>query len=94
MLNVNYPWLWEDPASLTYAASVWYPTMLYYAYSTAAASPNYRYYIAAGTDHTIMMSPKFFTEDSAAGVSFVDWVKNMIKTPNKWENAECEDCLP
>lgn len=94
MLNINNPGLWQDPASLASAAQTWYPTMLYYAYSTAAASPNYRYYIAAGTDHTIMMSPKFYTEDTAGGEPFVDWVSNMIQTPKKWNNAECTDCLP
>ncbi len=94
MLNITDPTLWYDPAKLGYAAYVWNPTMLYYSYSTAAASPNYRYYIGAGTVHTIMMDPKFFTESSADGVSFVDWVNKMINTPNKWNNAECTNCLP
>lgn len=94
MLNVDNPGLWQDPASLAIAAQTWYPTMLYYSYSTAAASPNYRYYIAAGTDHTIMMSPKFYIEDSAQGVSYAGWIRQMMKSPKKWKSVECEDCLP
>jgi hypothetical protein len=65
--------------------------MLDSAYGTAAGAPNYRYYIAAGTDHTIMMSSKFYTEESG-GMSYAEWIEIMIKTPNKWENQECEDC--
>jgi hypothetical protein len=79
-------------------AGAWHVTMKTYAYNTAAASPNYRYYIAAGTDHTILMDdPKFYTEASAGGVSFAKWVKEMIKShkkAKKWENLECEVCLP
>jgi hypothetical protein len=94
MVNINNPGLWQDPAELNAAATTWYPTMLYYAYSTAASSPNYRYYIAAGTDHTIMTSPKFYSEDSADGVSFAGWVGQMMKSPKKWKSVECTDCLP
>ena len=68
--------------------------MKIYAYTTAAAEPNYRYYIAAGTVHTILMSPEFYAEESAGGVLFTDWIKTMIKIHNKWENLEFENCFP
>jgi hypothetical protein len=51
-------------------------------------------------DHTIMMSPKFYTEESA-GIPFVDWVRAMVINPfgthgpwlqGRWQNLECEDC--
>ncbi len=92
MININNPYVWNiiTPELM----GLWHFTMLDYAYGTAAAAPNYRYYIAAGTEHTIMMSPEFYTEESAGSVLFTDWIKAMINTPNKWENLECEDCLP
>lgn len=98
MLNIHNPYIWGE---ITEALiGTWYLTMKTYTYQTAAASPNYRYYIAAGTDHTILMSPKFYTEKSAGGQFFSDWVNKMIKTPGVvknpkgWDNLECENCLP
>jgi multidrug transporter EmrE-like cation transporter len=90
MININNPAAWNTitPAII----GLWHFTMLDYAYTTAEASPNYRYYIGAGTVHTIMMSPKFFTE-SSGGISFVDWINRMIYNPNKWYNQECVNCL-
>jgi hypothetical protein len=95
MLNIANPLIWQDiPPEVI---GMWHYTMKGFAYNTAGASPNYRYYIAAGTDHTILMSPKFYTEESAEGVPFVEWVDRMVRTPSnpvKWKNLECEDCLP
>jgi hypothetical protein len=96
MQNISDPESWEEEWP-----SVWYDwdaQMLEFAYS-AAEVPNYRYYIAAGDTHTIMMSPLFYTEDSA-GISFLDWVSAMVGNQGgthghggiPWVNAECEDC--
>lgn len=90
MININDPAQWNDVSPSLILG--WHYTMLDYAYTTSAASPNYRYYIATGTDHTIMMSSKFYTETSG-GISFVDWVNRMIYTPHKWDNQECQNCL-
>ena len=76
----------------------WYEQMLDFAYITSE-TPNYRYYIAAGQDHTIMAYDKFYEEDSA-GIPFVKWVKAMVKSQGgthghggiPWENAECDEC--
>lgn len=95
MLNIDDPNLWYNITPEI--AGEWHYTMKDFAYNTAAASPNYRYYIAAGTDHTILTSSKFYTEKSAGGVMFSKWVKKMIKRrkkPRKWKNLECEECLP
>ena len=96
---VHQPWLWEYlPYDEDYCD--WNAQMLGFSYDTAAAARNYRYYIAAGADHTILMSPKFYTEDSA-GIPFVKWVKAMVRNPfgmwgdpwqGRWRNVECEDC--
>lgn len=62
---------------------------------------NYRSYDASGTDHTVTRSAKLYTESSAGGIPFVDWVATMQKpqagTPSKggktWSNATCTgDC--
>ncbi len=99
MLNINDPSSWETGWPVKWCS--WNGQMLDYAYETADGAPNYRYYIAAGDYHTIMMSPKFYTEDSA-GVSFAKWVKMMVNNPlnphwgppgGKWQNVECTDCL-
>ena len=52
--------------------------------------PNYRSYIAAGTPHTILASPTFYTENSA-GISFLDWVNAMLDG-GAWEDVECTAC--
>ena len=36
---------------------------------------NYWYYIGPGKDHTIMLTPRFYTE-TADGEYFFDWVTN------------------
>ncbi len=48
--------------------------------ASAAEMPNYRYYIAAGDYHTIMMSPDFYLKRSA-GLPFFMWVKAMVRNP-------------
>jgi len=94
-----YPSLWGDlPTEEVWCD--WNAQMHEFAYETAEAARNYRYYIAAGEDHTILMSPKFYTEDSA-GIPFVKWVKAMVRNPfgmwggpwqGRWRNLECDAC--
>lgn len=98
MLNIYNPFVWESGTPFLF--DDWNDTMVGYAYDTAAESPNYRYYIAAGTDHTILRSDKFYTEESA-GIPFHEWVTAMVRNPfgthchfleGKWKNLECEEC--
>jgi len=96
---VSYPQEWGHfPYDPIYCG--WHDQMLEYAYETADTARNYRYYIAAGTAHTIMMSPKFYTEDSA-GIPFDRWVGAMVGEPFRfhrhrgkflWRNLQCGDC--
>ena len=88
--DLPYPDVWCD----------WHQQMINLAYDTAAGASNYRYYIAAGYSHTILMSPNFFSEDSA-GIAFVRWLNAMVGNPfgmwggpwqGQWKNLECEDC--
>jgi len=78
----------------------WHQQMVTFAYDTADAARNYRYYIAAGTDHTILRSPKFYTE-KVAGIPFAQWVKAMVYKPfnvkhskgkGRWRSVECGEC--
>ena len=76
----------------------WNDQMLEMSYNAADAAPNYKYYIAAGDYHTIMMRPQFYTEDSG-GMSFAKWIKAMINKPfykdnkgGQWQNMKCQDC--
>ncbi len=99
MLNIHDPGSWGE-AYWPLVWCDWNQQMLGLAHDTAAAAPNYRYYISAGIYHTIMTSPDFYTE-SSAGVPFVEWVDAMVNNPfgllhprfqGKWKNLECEDC--
>lgn len=99
MLNIDdykkwgddfWPLVWCD----------WHNQMLDLVYTTAGNARNYRYYVAAGNYHTILMSPDFYEEDSA-GVPFRKWVRAMVKNPfgmwggplgGRWKNVECEEC--
>ncbi|MDY6933346.1 MAG: pectin acetylesterase-family hydrolase [Spirochaetota bacterium] len=90
MKNINDPQSWEDDWPDEWFA--WRDQMLEYAYSTAGEADNYRYYIASGSYHTIMMSPRFYTEDST-GIPFIDWINSMLNRGSiNWNNLECEDC--
>jgi hypothetical protein len=103
MLNIHDPSLWGIPPDYPYWMNEWcswHQQMLDFVWNTAAEAPNYRHYIAAGQYHTIMMSPQFYTEDSA-GIPFAKWVKAMVRNPfgmwggpmqGRWKNVECVDC--
>ncbi len=97
MLNIYDPSAWNNIFPVW---CDWHARMLGYAHDTAYGARNYRYYIAEGEYHTILMSPRFYTEDSA-GVSFAKWVKMMVENPlnrhggppgGMWRNVECADC--
>lgn len=95
MLNIDDPLEWDNWPLVWYE---WHYQMVDYAYSAAEAL-NYRYYIGAGSDHTIMGDDKFYEEDSA-GIPYVDWIDAMVRNQGgtrghggmPWVNAECEDC--
>jgi hypothetical protein len=66
---------------------------------TALQNWNYRFYLAKGTDHTVIASDKFYTENSARGVPLVDWLDDMINRTwpfgSDWRNVGCTpNCLP
>lgn len=96
MLNIHNPAEWDNFLPIW---CDWHDQMVNLV-DSAADAPNYRYYIGAGTDHTVVGYNKFYSEDSA-GVALVDWVDAMVRNQGgtrghggiPWENLECEDCL-
>ena len=97
MLNGNNPaaalsW-WEGSCQFNHV-------MVEQSHDSFARSPsNYRYYIGAGSRHTMYGHDKVYT-DLSGGVplTIVDWVNDMIafdplvSPPADWQNAECADC--
>jgi hypothetical protein len=73
-----------------------------------AALRNYRHYVAAGSFHTLLRSPLFYTE-SSAGPSFASWLADMLAGQgqggqgprngqghghgNHWDSVACPGCL-
>jgi len=95
--NIYNPAQWNNVPDIVFG--LWHSTMLSYTHGTAENVPNYRYYIGEGTDHTIMRSDKFYTEDTAEGVSYSKWVRTMVDNPfgflggplqGLWRSVEAE----
>ncbi len=59
---------------------------------TAARAPNFRYYVGAGSRHTIWGSDKIYTETKGGVIPFVQWVEQMRQDDPAWSNQECTDC--
>ena len=63
-------------------------------------SPNYRYYVAEGERHTILGTSHFYTESSAEGILFLDWLTAMIMNQGgtgghgamPWIDIACDAC--
>ena len=90
---------WFDPVELAAAGFEWTIRARTYQILTSIQTWNYRFYLARGEDHTIIASDKFYTENSAQGVDFVDWVDDMINRRwpwwSNWRNLTCTpNCLP
>ncbi len=90
---------WFDPFELAAAGFEWTLRARTYMILTALQTWNYRFYLARGTDHTIVADDKFYLEDSAGGVAFVDWLDDMINRfwpwGSDWRNLSCApNCLP
>ncbi len=90
---------WFDPTELAAATFEWTIRARTYQIRTALQTWNYRFYLAQGEDHTVIASDKFYIENTAQGVHFVDWVDDMINRHwpwlGVWQNLSCvPDCLP
>ena len=97
--HVDNPELWTDPFQLAIAGIDWTLRARNYMLLSALQAWNYRFYLAGGLDHTIVGDNKYYTERSARGVYFSDWVDDMINRRwpwgSAWRNLSCSpDCLP
>jgi pectinacetylesterase len=96
MLNILDPEIWDTWQPVW---CDWHDQMIDLVYA-ASETPNYRYYIGAGSDHTIMGYDKFY-EEVSAGILFLDWIEVMVGNQGgthghggvPWENVECTECL-
>lgn len=80
-------------------AADWSQQMLGALTADAAEVPNFRYYLAAGSYHTLLRDENYYAEASA-GVPFSGWLGQMLKNQGgasgvggKWFNVACPDCL-
>lgn len=62
------------------------------ALSRRQSAPNFRSYLAAGEAHSILRTPRFFTEASG-GVPLLEWLGAMLTGGPGWENRACQDCM-
>lgn len=87
MLNLANPfaWLvWWPPSC------EWNAIMREYAQAAAAAAPNYRYYIGAGSRHTMWGNDKVYEDTTGNVPLLVDWVGAMVEDTPEWVNVETE----
>jgi hypothetical protein len=58
-----------------------------------AEAPNYRFYVGAGSRHTVWGHDKVYA-DLSGGVSqtVLEWVRAMIDGSPAWTDVECSDC--
>lgn len=109
--SANDPAKWTDSSELAQSLIEW-STGARLAVTLSAWAPNYRFYTAAGTQHTILVnippeanlgfcSDDFYNEKSAGGLSFRNWVYDMVNHngsfwfTGNWRNATCfPNCLP
>jgi hypothetical protein len=78
----------------------WYAQMVTTLAGHAASTPNFRYYVADGTYHTILRSGLFYTEGTP-GVALNDWLGGMLSnrggsegSGGRWFSVACPGCLP
>ena len=82
------------PDAFSWWSSVcdWHDQMRNFALQGAGGATNYRYYIGAGSAHTVWGNNKVYG-DTSGGVPLVaDWVNAMLTGDAAWANVECADC--
>jgi Pectinacetylesterase len=88
MLNIDNPlsWLnWWPPSC------EWNAIMRSYVQASAAAAPNYRYYIGSGSRHTMWGSNKVYIDTTGNVPIIRDWLVAMLGDTSDWVNVESDD---
>jgi hypothetical protein len=70
----------------------WNRKMHEQAVASAAAAANYRYYIGAGSRHTVWGHNKIFTDTTGGVPLLIDWIDAMLTGDAAWTNVECTNC--
>ena len=71
----------------------WNEQMLAIQGAQKQALPNFRAYLASGTEHTIIGSTAFYDKPSW-GPSMAQWVSDLLNAPAPaWHAVACPDCL-
>lgn len=92
MLNIDSPGAW---ATYTDVWCDWVgnmETILDTEYGAiSSGADNFRYYIAPGSVHTILMNDNVYsvTSDETA---LIDWITAMVEGTDGFENVECTEC--
>ena len=61
--------------------------------NVTASAPNYRYYIGAGSRHTVWGNNKVYSDTKGGVPVLVDWVKAMLNgNTTDWNSVQCTDC--
>lgn len=95
MLNQNNIPAWGQLTPSVYGA--WAYQMLNHL-SVTSTSPNYRYYVGEGCNHTALrFSDDFYKTNSTQAVNFLSWFKALTKEehggyPSAWQNSYCVGC--
>ncbi len=56
-------------------------------------TPNFRSYLASGETHSILRTPRFYTETSG-GAPLAEWLAAALSVNGAgWENRACENCM-
>jgi Pectinacetylesterase len=105
MKYTDDPQRWTDRRDLAESLIEW-SLSARLATNLSAIAPNYRFYTGAGTEHVVLVnipveanagfcSDNFYTESSAAGLSFRNWTNDMVNgggyfwNTGNWRNATC-----
>lgn len=88
MLNLSNPFAWLNwwPPSCE-----WNAIMRDYSLASAAAAPNYRYYIGSGSRHTMWGNNKVYDDTTGNVPPIVDWIQAMLDGTPDWVNVETDD---
>jgi len=84
--------LWQRPGPLLESAGEWSArarTLM----ALTTLLPSYRRYLGSGVLHTILVTDEYYTERSAGGISFNQWVTDLVSPPvsghGSWRNLSC-----
>ena len=89
MLNPNNVLVWS---SWWLASCEWNDLMLQLNDEAVAQADNYRFYVGAGSRHTMWGSNKVYSDTTGNVPTIRDWVAAMIEGNGDWTNVLCDDC--